>query len=407
MSDGSHDRSEWFGCSCCPSNITRFMPSIPGYVYAVRGNTLFVNLYMGNEGQITLEGQPVRIKQETRYPWEGRIKLTLDHSPASSFTLALRIPGWVQQQPLPGTLYTYLDKDTPSYTISLNGKTVKPEVRNGYALLRGDWKGNDQIVLNLPMQVRKVIADPQVIDDRNKYALMYGPIVYCIEANDHDGYALDLFTEEDTPFSPEFKPDLLHGVMTLKGQGYHLLSDGHTTLPTSVTAIPYYAWDNRGANEMNVWIPYTREASIPRRTETLASQAQASVSIPYGGYGLNDRFEPRNSADKSMQFHNWWQCFGTEEWAQYEWDQPMTLTEASVYWLELGHYDIDFQLPVSWRLEYKAGEKWLPVKNTDPYEIAKDKYCTVHFQPVRTKALRLTAQLQEGKSAGILEWKVR
>lgn len=407
MSDGSHDRSEWFGCSCCPSNITRFMPSIPGYVYAVRGNTLFVNLYIGNEGQMTLDGQSVRIKQETRYPWEGRIKLTLDHSPASSFALALRIPGWVQQQPLPGTLYTYLDKDTTSYTISLNGKTVKPEVRNGYALLRGDWKGNDQIVLNLPMQVRKVIADPQVIDDRNKYALIYGPIVYCVEASDHDGYALDLFTEEDTPFSPEFKPDLLHGVMTLKGQGYHLLSDGHTTLPTSVTAIPYYAWDNRGANEMNVWIPYTREASIPRRTETLASQAQASVSIPYGGYGLNDRFEPRNSADKSMQFHNWWQCFGTEEWAQYEWDQPMTLTEASVYWLELGHYDIDFQLPVSWRLEYKAGEKWLPVKNTDPYEIAKDKYCTVHFQPVRTKALRLTAQLQEGKSAGILEWKVR
>ena len=114
----------------------------------------------------------------------------------------MRIPGWVQQQPLPGTLYTYLDKDTPSYTISLNGKTVKPEVRNGYALLRGDWKGNDQIVLNLPMHVRKVIADPQVIDDRNKYALMYGPIVYCIEASDHDGYALDLFTEEDTPFKP-------------------------------------------------------------------------------------------------------------------------------------------------------------------------------------------------------------
>ena len=107
---------------------------------------------------MTLDGQSVRIKQETRYPWEGRIKLTLDHSPASSFTLALRIPGWVQQQPLPGTLYTYLDKDTTSYTISLNGKTVKPEVRNGYALLRGDWKGNDQIVLNLPMHVRKVIA---------------------------------------------------------------------------------------------------------------------------------------------------------------------------------------------------------------------------------------------------------
>lgn len=96
---------------------------------------------MGNEGQITLEGQPVRIKQETRYPWEGRIKLTLDHSPASSFTLALRIPGWVQQQPLPGTLYTYLDKDTTSYTISLNGKTVKPEVRNGYALLRWRLEG--------------------------------------------------------------------------------------------------------------------------------------------------------------------------------------------------------------------------------------------------------------------------
>ncbi len=386
MSDGSHDRSEWFGCSCCPSNITRFMPSIPGYVYAVRGNTLFVNLYIGNEGQMTLDGQSVRIKQETRYPWEGRIKLTLDHSPASSFTLALRIPGWVQQQPLPRhPIYLSRQRYNKLYhqPERKNGKTGSPE---RLCPSRGDWKGNDQIVLNLPMQVRKVIADPQVIDDRNKYALIYGPIVYCVEANDHDGYALDLFTEEDTPFSPEFKSDLLHGVMTLKRPGISFtfrrpydsanLRDGHSLL--------CLGQPRSQRNECMDPLYPRGQHSTPHRNPGFTSTG--FVSIPYGGYGLNDRFEPRNSADKSMQFHNWWQCFGTEEWAQYEWDQPMPLTEASVYWLELGHYDIDFQLPVSWRLEYKAGEKWLPVKNTDPYEIAKDKYCTVHFQPVRTKS---------------------
>ena len=406
MSDGGHDRSEWFGCSCCPSNITRFMPSIPGYIYATKGNTLYVNLYAGNTGDFNVGDQTVHITQETRYPWEGRIKLNLKHEGGHSFTLALRIPGWAQGQPLPGALYTYLDTDTSRYSITLNGQPVKAEIRNGYALLDGKWKGEDEIILNLPMKVRKVIADSQVIDDRGKYALMYGPVVYCIEAADHDGYALDIFTGKDSRFLQVFKPDLLQGVMTLQGQGFHLLADGQSTEATAVTAIPYYAWDNRGANEMNVWIPYTQETCIPRRTGTLASQAHATVSIPYGGYGLNDRFEPRNSADKSMPFHNWWQRFGTEEWAQYDWDQPVTLSEASVYWLELWHYDIDFRLPASWRLEYKADDQWLPVKNIDPYEVAKDKYCTVRFQPVKTKGLRLIAQLQEGKSAGILEWKV-
>lgn len=405
MSDGGHDRSEWFGCSCCPSNITRFMPSIPGYIYAVKGNTLYVNLFAGNEGKTEVNGHPVEIEQTTQYPWEGKIKIKLKHSGDKKLTLAIRIPGWATGKPLPGKLYSYLEQENTPYTLSLNGQTLQPEVKNGYAMISGQWTGEDEIILDLPMKVRKAIAIPQAGDNQGKYALMYGPVVYCVEGADHDGYALDLFTGKEAAFIPEFRNGLLKGVMTLQGKGFHLLQD-KSVREARITAIPYYAWDNRGANEMTVWLPYTPEAAIPRRGETLASKARATVSIPYGGYGLNDRFEPRNSADKSLQFHNWWQKFGTEEWAQYDWDKPVTLSEAEVYWLELWHYDIDFRLPVSWKLEYRAGDEWYPVKNLDPYEIAKDKYCKVRFEPVKTKALRLTAQLQKGKSAGILEWKV-
>lgn len=405
MSDGGHDRSEWFGCSCCPSNITRFMPSIPGYVYAVQNNTLYVNLYAGNQGSVEVNGKTVKIEQTTRYPWEGKVQIKLNYSGNQNLTVAVRIPGWATGQPLPGGLYSYLDKEPAAYTISLNGQAIQPELKNGYAFIQGKWKGEDEIILDLPMKVHQTVAIPQVEDDQNKYALMYGPVVYCVEAADHEGYALDLFTDKEVSFIPEYRPDLLKGVMTLKGKGKHLLKDKSTS-SASITAIPYYAWDNRGANEMTVWIPYTQEAAIPRREPTLASQAHASVSIPYGGSGLNDQFEPRNSADKSMQFHNWWQKFGTEEWAQYDWDKPVRLQETKVYWLEADHYDIDFRLPVSWKLEYKSGEQWIPVKNMEPYEIARDKYCKIRFEPVMTKALRLTAQLQEGKSAGILEWKV-
>lgn len=403
-SDGSHDRSEWFGCACCPSNITRFMASIPGYVYAVKDGTVYVNLYVGNKGEVAVGNQTVTLLQETDYPWKGEVSVKVDSDTEEEITLALRIPGWCQEQPLPGKLYTFTEPLQENYTLTLNGKTVTSEIKNGYALVKA--KRNDEIHLHFPMQVRKVLADEQVIDDRGKYALMYGPMVFCVEAVDNGGYALDLLVEKEAAFTPVYRDSLLNGVMVLEGKGRHVLNDGTLSGEQQLTAIPYYAWDNRGANEMMVWLPYEKGETIPRRRETLASQAEATVSIPYGGYGLNDRFEPRNSADKSKMYHNWWLKYGSEEWAQYEWKKPVTLQEAQVYWLELWHYDIDFKLPQSWKLEYKSGDRWLPVENTTPYEIAKDKYCVVKFKPVKTSALRLTAQLQEGKSAGILEWKV-
>lgn len=405
-SDGNHDRSEWFGCACCPSNVTRFMASIPGYVYAVKDEVIYVNLYAGGKGEIEVGKEKIALEQTTNYPWEGKTRIKVGKNAVKGLTLALRIPGWAENQPLPGKLYQYTDRSDAAYTITVNGESVQPQVKDGYALVTADWKEEDEVILDLPMSVRKVVADEQVIDNRGKYALMYGPVVYCLEAVDNGGYALDIQVDKETSFTPSYRADFLNGVMVLEGKGKHILEDGNAGAEEMMTAIPYYAWDNRGANEMNVWLPYEEEASIPRRKETLASKATATVSIPYGGGGLNDRFEPKSSADKSMSFHNWWQKFGGEEWAQYEWATPVTLSEAQVYWLELWHYDIDFKLPESWKLEYKSGDNWLPVETTEPYGIEKDKYNTVHFKPVKTTALKLTANLQKGKSAGILEWKV-
>ena len=221
---GNHHRQEWYGCACCPSQICRFLPSIGNYIYGVSDEALWVNLYTGNTASVKVGGKDVTVTQETKYPWEGAVRLTLGMKGNVKTQVRLRIPGWCKQ-----------------YTVSVNGNAVEPAVEKGYAVLDGKWKDGDVIDLSMDMPVEVVEADPRVKEDVGKRAVQRGPLVYCIEEADNQTDFDAITIMPDAPWEAGFDADLLTGVVKI--------TDG------SATYIPYYAWDNREPGKMKVWIP--------------------------------------------------------------------------------------------------------------------------------------------------------
>ncbi len=241
-SAGQHARSPWFGCACCPGNITRFIASVPGYFYARRGRTIYVNLFASGVADIQLgDGHAVTLTQETRYPWDGAIRLTVQPDKPGQWVIRLRIPGWARNEASPGGLYTFVDKVDTSPALRVNGKPARIQLEDGYAVLDRRWKKGDVMQLVLPMPVRRVAAREQVEADRGRIALQRGPIVYCLEWPDNPGASVrDAVLTDDEKLRAQFEPDLLNGVETIQAG--------------RLKAIPYYAWANRGKGEMEVWI---------------------------------------------------------------------------------------------------------------------------------------------------------
>jgi DUF1680 family protein len=268
-SDGGYGRSPWFGCACCPSNIARFIPSLPGYVYAQQGETLFVNLYVAGTADIKMEsGQSVTLTQETRYPWDGAVKLTLDLDAPRHLTLTLRVPGWARGEVVPSDLYRFADNvDEQQVTLRINGQPVPIALDKGYVTLEREWSAGDVIQFYLPMPVRRVVAHELVEDDRDKVALERGPLVFCLEGVDNkDGHVHNIVLPDDATLRAEFAPDLLGGVVVIKGQALNRREDQAGRFVESeqeIVAVPYYAWAHRGAGEMIVWIPRGKKVPIP------------------------------------------------------------------------------------------------------------------------------------------------
>ncbi|MEI6949031.1 beta-L-arabinofuranosidase domain-containing protein [Paraflavisolibacter sp. H34] len=410
---GQHQRSAWFGCACCISNMTRFLPSVPGYVYAQNKNNLYVNLYMGSAGTILLPGGEVRVTQSTHYPWDGQVALQLEPAKSGTFALHLRIPGWAQQAPVPGSLYRYMDAAKTPVKITVNGKPAAYALQKGYAVLNRKWKKGDQVSLELPMEARKVVAHENVKDDAGRFALQRGPIVYCLEGPDNkDSLVQNILVAKDAPVQAAFRESFMNGVTVLTTRGSSAKRQLHTDalLKTEqeVTAIPYYTWANRGANEMMVWIPYEESAAKPKPAPTIAATSKVTSSSPNAraNMGVNDQVEPLNSADQNNTYQHWWPKSNTKEWMQYDFAREQTVSQAQVYWYD----DAPFggcRLPSSWRILYKKDGAWVPVTPTTSYEIAKDKFNSVSFEPVKTTALRLEVQLPEKHSAGVHEWVVK
>lgn len=411
-SNGQQKRQEWFGCACCPGNVTRFMASIPGYQYAVMEseaeNRLYVNLFVTGTAHIELKHCRLTLSQATDYPWNGRVKLTLKSTSPARTTLYIRLPGWAQNQAVPSNLYSFKNKIQSKILINVNGKPFHYQVSKGYAVIPGKSQSGDTIELNIPMPVRRIETHPKVVNNRGKQALQRGPIVYCLEGADHhDGFMFDTMLPEEGEIHSQMEHNLLNGVITLSCMGTQLIKkNGQTTTKrTMLKAVPYYSWNNRGPGSMLVWIPNNRNAAIVKPEPSIASTSKPAASTHWA-MGLNDGFEPRSSSDTDKLFFYWWLKKGSDEWVEYTFDKPYRISSVQVYWLDFDHYDYKCKPPDSWQIFYKEGDSWVKVQSPSPFTTDLNRYNTVTFSPVKATAIRISARLHKDFSAGIMEWKV-
>lgn len=263
-SAGDCMRQRWYDCACCPTNVARFMPSIPGYVYARRGDALYVNLFVGSKATIEIAGQSIEIVQETQYPWAGDVAIRLTPAKPTTFTLRVRIPGWATGQPVPTDLYHDLNPPAEQPLLSVNGERVAVQTTLGYVAIERTWKPGDVVRLNLPMAVRRVVCHERVVENAGHVALERGPIVYCVEGADHGGRVSDLFVPDDAAIRAEAAPDTLGGIVTLRGVAARVRANAAPE-PAALTAIPYCVWAHNEPGEMLVWLPRSADAVKPLR----------------------------------------------------------------------------------------------------------------------------------------------
>lgn len=409
---GGHERQGWFSCACCPTNITRFMPSIPGYLYATRGNDLYVNLFVQSSATIPLQDGEIELEQVTGYPWSGTVEIHVKRSIPEKHAILLRIPGWARNRPVPTDLYYYVDDADPQVTLSLNGKKIRKHLVGGYAVLDRKWKNGDVVTLQMEMPVRRVAAHEKVEYDKGLLAIERGPVVYALEGIDQsDDYIFDIVIPRDASIKPRYEESILGGVTLIEGEAIKVIRDtvtgAFTEKPCTFRAIPYSTWNNRGPSQLVLWTPEKPEFAIPDPEPSIASQAE-----PIGGWGFNDQMEPRSSSDRNTPYHYWWQKSGTEASIGYRFKQPQKVSAVEVYWLAFVHYDITYKVPEYWKLYYKEGNEWKEVRNSSGYGVEEDCYNRVTFDPIITSELKLVAKLQGpgegGKpcSGGVIEWKV-
>ncbi len=408
---GQHQRSAWFGCACCPPNIARLLPSVPGYIYATTDKDIYINLFMDNTAKFALGSMDVEVVQKTNYPWDGNVVITVNPDEKKKFTLKVRIPGWARNEVLPGNLYTYADGLSPKTVLKVNGKTIKPEISKGYAIISRNWEKGDNVTVELPMKVRRVVADSRVLADKGKIAIERGPVVFCAEWPYISGHrVLNLLFDEKADFSVAFIDTLLGGVQAIKTTArpakYNLKKEVEKGDPLDILLIPYYAWNNKGAGEMAVWLPVSDSSVRPSPAPTIASRSRISASTPTKALmAINDQYEPKNSIDRDWPFYHWWPKNNSLEWLQYDFEEETTVSAAKVYWFD-DEPSGGCRVPEKWFLEYKTAGTWKPVQAKGDYGVAKDQWNVITFEPVKTKALRLKVKLPENFSAGVHEWAV-
>ena len=259
-SGGTLDRQPWFDCSCCPTNLCRFLPSVPGYIYAQKPNSIFVNLFVASNTKLNLDSRTsVELSQKTNYPWVGNVNITVNPSKKAKFSVYLRIPGWAMNQPVPGDLYYYINPVAQTVTLKVNGKTLPYRNEKGYAVIDREWVKDDVIEYILPFTVHRVETNAKVETNQNKVALELGPIVYCLEAVDNKNIIRNMIIPDDAVLSANFEANKLNGIVMITGEGtvFAPSADGQfiKSQKQPFTAIPYYSWCNHGITEMKVWLP--------------------------------------------------------------------------------------------------------------------------------------------------------
>lgn len=409
---GQHQRQPWFGCACCPSNICRFIPSLPGYVYAVKDRSVYVNLFLSNQSTLQVAGKSVELEQHTEYPWNGDIALTVNKNKAGQFAMKIRIPGWVRNRVVPSNLYEYTDGKILNYSVSVNGETVTSALTpDGYCTIDRKWKKGDRIQIHFDMQPRTVRANGRVSADRGMVAIERGPIVYCAEFPDNNFDIMSALVNQMPQFTEGKATIADTEVTTLKTEAQTLSFDKQGKLNTedvSLTLIPYYAWCHRGSGKMRVWLSQDLSSTSPAQPATLSSESKLSASTRTSALSaVNDRLVPKNENDRSIPYYHWWPAKAKTEWLCYQFPEESTVQSCTLYWFDDGPWG-GCRVPKSWRIYYKnAQNEWTPVEDPDKYTTEKGSANTVNFKPVKTSSLKLEVVLPDDNSAGIYEWMVK
>lgn len=409
---GSAKRQPWFNISCCPTNIARFIPSLSGYIYAVKENSLYVNLYTSSRANMEIGGDEIRVTQISDYPWNGKVGISIDSECAESFSLRLRIPSWVSQNnPLGTNLYAYADNKVGSFEIMLNGHSVAYSFENGYAVISRRWQVGDTITIEFDMPIRKVSANDNVKNLRNKIAIERGPIVYCAEAIDNGGSVSDIFFDEQSNLTSCYGESLFDGTWIITGNAKRAFFEDDTRYckTAKLTLIPYYLWNNRGANCMEVWLSQSLESVDAPQKKTIAMASKVIASYTYFtdiASFVRGKYKPEHSSDMRVPKHSWYECRGSKEWIQYDFDITRKISSSQVYWFDDTSLGGQCSVPKSWKLLYLTANGWQEVQSASVYGTDIDQFNRVEFDLIETKSLRLELQLREEFSAGVIVWEV-
>ncbi|BBO34810.1 glycoside hydrolase family 127 protein [Lacipirellula parvula] len=410
---GHAGRAPWFGTACCPTNLARLIPQVPGMIFASDDSGLYLGLYAASRTKLSLAGTPTEVVETTKYPYDGRVEVTLRPERPTKFAVRLRVPTWTADRFVPGELYHYANSNesAPPISVKVNGAEVKFQTTKGFAIVEREWQADDRIELLLPMPVRASRCRNEVAADRGRIAVTRGPLVYCAESPDNQGHVFNyLVSAENVADSANEKFVSIAGAEVLSLSVDAIRSTKAESLEAArLTLIPYFAWDNRGTASMEVWIP-ANEATL-RANEIKVSDNAEQFKSAHASHTFDQDREaaiidgrlPKNSFDTTIPRWTSWPERGKPQTVELELAKPTDIRTVEVYW-----YDDrgGVQAPESWMMETYADGQWAPfaLYNTDAYGVATDQFNVVHpAAPLTAERLRLNIQPRPDAAAGILE----
>lgn len=406
---GMRGRSPWFGTACCPTNLARLIPQVPGLMYASTDDAIYCSFYAGGSTMLTLENGNVHLKQKTHYPHSEEIlwEVTPERD-NHRFSMHLRIPTWTGTQFVPGELYRYLDENRPEWSVKVNGRKVKGKLKKGFLEINRRWKKGDVVELTLPMPLRQSKSIDKVEANIGRKAFTRGPLVYCAEGVDNHNRLPNIFIPEITP--PVQLTAFGEGLMT--GIPKVILPAREKreadTRDLSLTLLPYYAWNNRGDGSMMVWFPESEHVQeyvdMHLATHGKFKALEASHTNPADNLvAIADNKVPASSNDNGFNRWTSWGQQGKEQSISITLEQPTEIQSVSVYWFDDGK---GVKIPLEWSLEYEYQGNWhpFPLYLTDAYHLFRDQFNMVHpAKKVIAKKIRLLMKPQPDSAVGIFE----
>ena len=397
-SKGGYKRSKWFGCSCCPVNVVRFIPQIGRFAYATKGNAAYVNLFVESEATLRLASGEVKLAQKTTYPWKGSVRIEVTPNSQLStrnFQLCIRVPGWCVGRPVPSDLYEQIVPGTlDDFRVTVNGAAVKVAPVKGYCVIDRAWKAGDVVEISMNMPVRRIKANDKVAADRGRAAVERGPIVFCAEGIDNGGKVLDACLPLNTTFTEGEVEIASTRMVSLTGGG--------------LTLVPYFAWCHRGAGEMQTWFAESEEAVMEkvRDARVQASYCNATDSVR----AVWDGILPKSSDDLEPPRLTFWNHLGTEEWVHVKFDKPRTMRCIEVYWFDdYATRRAGCALPETWAVQFRddAASPWRDRNDADYTTVLNGFSQALFAKPVTATEFRIRLKCRPKRSAGIVEIRTR